>query len=190
VDALPAPVAVLVPVKAFSVAKRRLAPALGAAERDALARSMAENVLRAAQPMPVAVVCDDGEVAGWATERGALVILAPGRGLNGAVADGVAHLAAHGVAQVIVAHSDLPLASSLAWVADFDGITLVPDRRDDGTNVACVPTAAGFDFSYGPGSFRRHTAEAQRLGLPLRVVRDPMLGWDVDLPVDLAATRR
>src|SRR3954453_15972599 len=94
VDAVGAPVAVLVPVKSFSVAKRRLAPALDAAEREALARSMAEQVLRAAEPMPVAVVCDDGEVAGWATERGALVILAPGRGLNGAVADGVAHLAA------------------------------------------------------------------------------------------------
>ena len=42
--------------------------------------------------------------------------------------------------------------------------------------------AAGFQFSYGPGSFRRHGAEARRLGLSLRVVREPTLGWDVDLP--------
>jgi 2-phospho-L-lactate guanylyltransferase (CobY/MobA/RfbA family) len=71
-------------------------------------------------------------------------------------------------------------------VADFDGVTLVPDRRDDGTNVACVPVDVGFRFSYGGGSFRRHAAEARRLGLPLRIVRDPVLGWDVDLPADLA----
>ena len=38
------------------------------------------------------------------------------------------------------------------------------DRRDDGTNVACVPSGAGFRFSYGPGSFARHCDEAVRLG--------------------------
>ncbi len=87
---------------------------------------------------------------------------------------------------MIVAHADLPHAVDLAWVADFDGVTLVPDRHDDGTNVACVPTGAGFTFAYGPGSFARHRAEAERLGLPLRVEREPHLGWDVDLPDDLA----
>jgi len=83
-------------------------------------------------------------------------------------------------------HADLPLATRLAWVADFPGVTLVPDRRLDGTNVLAVPTAAGFGFSYGAGSFGRHRAEAARLGLAARLVRDPHLAWDVDLPVDLA----
>ena len=41
-------------------------------------------------------------------------------------------------------------------------------------------------FIYGPGSFRRHGAEARRLGLGLRVVREPLLGYDVDWPADLA----
>ncbi len=90
-----------------------------------------------------------------------------------------------GFDRVVVAHADLPLAVDLTWPARHAGVTLVPDRRDDGTNVACVPTGAGFEFSYGPGSFRRHGAEARRLGLPLRVVREPRLGWDVDLPSDL-----
>lgn len=188
-DALPGPVAVLVPVKAFSEAKRRLAPALDPAARAALARSMATTVVVAARPLPVAVVCDDGEVAAWATEEGALVILTPGRGLNRAVEDGVESLATRGAERVIVAHADLPLASSLAWVADFDGVTLVPDRHDDGTNVACVPAAAGFRFAYGPGSFRRHCDEAVRIGCELRVARDPVLGFDVDLPADLTAAR-
>jgi 2-phospho-L-lactate/phosphoenolpyruvate guanylyltransferase len=68
-------------------------------------------------------------------------------------------------------------------------VTLVPDHRDNGTNVICVPAGAGFTFSYGPGSFARHGAEAHRLGLPLRVVREPSLSHDVDLPADLAAFR-
>ena len=71
------PVAVLVPVKSFSAAKVRLAPALDAGERAALARSMAEHILAAARPLPVAVVCDDAEVAAWAAERGAWVIREP-----------------------------------------------------------------------------------------------------------------
>jgi len=106
--------------------------------------------------------------------------------LNGAVTDGVNALSQAGYTQVLVAHSDLPLALDLAWIALLPHLTLVPDRRDDGTNVACVPTGTGFTFAYGPGSFRRHAAEGRRLGLPVRVVREPRLGWDVDVPDDLS----
>jgi 2-phospho-L-lactate guanylyltransferase len=178
-------VAVLLPVKAFHQAKLRLAPALDQDARAALAREMAGTVVRAAGALPVAVVCDDDGVASWAIDAGASVIWRPGRGLNAAVADGVTQLAADGFVRVIVAHADLPHALDLTWVADFDGVTLVPDRHDDGTNVVSVPTAAGFGFAYGAGSFARHLAEVGRLGLPLRVERERRLGWDVDLPADL-----
>jgi 2-phospho-L-lactate guanylyltransferase len=178
-------VAALVPVKAFSQAKVRLAPALEPAARAALARSMAEHVLEVCAPLPTAVVCDDAEVAAWARSHGARVVWAPGRGLNRAVQVGVEQLAESGSRRVIVAHGDLPLAGAVAWVAQFHGVTLVPDRFDDGTNVACVPTDAGFRFAYGPASFRRHAAEARRLALGLRVVREPRLGHDVDRPADL-----
>ena len=184
------PVAVLVPVKAFADAKLRLAPALPAPERSTLARDMASHVLAAAKPLPVAVVCDDAVVADWARQQGALVVWEPGRGLNGAVQAGVERLAAAGARQVIVAHADLPLAGPLGWACRFPGVTLVPDRRDDGTNVACVPAGVGFTFSYGPGSFQRHGAETRRLGLALRVVREPLLGHDVDVPADLLAGAR
>jgi len=178
-------VAVLLPVKAFRHAKLRLAPALDADARAALAREMATKVVHAAGHLPVAIVCDDEEVVEWANHLQAGVIWCPGRGLNGAVADGVSHLGDDGFDQVIVAHADLPHALDLAWVGDFDGVTLVPDRHDDGTNVLSVAPAAGFTFAYGPGSFTRHVAEAERLGLALRVEREQRLGWDVDLPADL-----
>jgi 2-phospho-L-lactate guanylyltransferase len=181
----PDDVAVLLPVKAFRHAKARLAPALDPHDRAELARAMATKVVRAAGTLPVAVVCDDDEVSAWAATLGAEVIWRPGRGLDAAVADGVDELAQLGFGRVIVAHADLPHALDLTWVADFDGVTLVPDRRDDGTNVASVPTRAGFGFAYGPGSFARHQAEALRLGLALRVEREVRLGWDVDTPDDL-----
>jgi len=181
------PVAVLVPVKAFGEAKLRLAPALDPAHRAELARAMATHVVRSAAPLPTAVVCDDAGVAAWARDLGALVVWEPERGLNRAVEAGVARLAEGGAVRVIVAHADLPRAVDLAWVARFAGVTLVPDHDDNGTNVICVPAAGGFTFSYGPGSFSRHGAEAHRLGLPLRVVREPSLSHDVDSPADLAA---
>ena len=177
--------AVLVPVKAFARAKLRLAPALDGPAREALARHMATVVVAAASPLHVAVVCDDDAVASWAGVVGAEVVWAPGRGLDLAVVEGVGHLASRGVQRVVIAHADLPLATSLAELAGGTGVTLVPDRDDDGTNVAVVPAASGFRFSYGPASFHRHCREARRLSLGPTVVRVPELAWDVDRPADL-----
>lgn len=177
---------VLVPVKAFRDAKLRLASTLGPAARQSLVRRMAEQVLRAAGSIPVSVVCDDPEVRDWAEANGAGVLWCPGLGLNGAVAEGVETLAEAGATEVIIAHADLPLADDLRRVAGFDGVTVVPDRHDDGTNVLCLPTGCGFRFAYGPSSFYRHRAEAARLCLAARVLVDRRLGWDVDVPADLA----
>lgn len=176
---------VVVPVKAFADAKVRLTERLDPATRAELARTMAARVLKAARPMRTVVVCDDEEVRAWTTRQGGEVLWTPGLGLNGAVAAGVDHLASTGTETAIIAHADLPLALDLAWLADFPGVTLVPDRHVDGTNAMCIPAGSGFRFAYGPGSFAAHRAEAVRLGLPARLVRDERLGWDVDVPGDL-----
>jgi len=177
--------AVVVPVKAFHAAKLRLAPALSPAARAVLAREMATRVVRAAGPLPVIVVCDDEAVRTWATEVGATAHWTPGLGLVGAVEAGVEAAAASGADRVVVAHADLPLATGLDHVVGTEGVVIVPDRWNDGTNVIAVPAASGFRFAYGPGSAERHQAEARRLGLPLLVVDDQVLGWDVDQPGDL-----
>ena len=177
---------VLIPVKGFRQAKRRLGGSMTDEMREHLVRSMAESVVAACAPLPVAVVCDDPEVAEWAEALGATVMWEPGQGLNGAVRAGVEQLAASGVAWVIVAHGDLPRARNLGNLAPFAGITLVPDRNDDGTNVLRLPVGCDFRFAYGPGSFRSHRAEAWRLGLPVRILRIPSLAYDVDWPSDVA----
>ena len=173
------------PVKAFGEAKGRLDVALNEAERAALAAAMADRVVAAAYPLPVAVVCDDNEVAAWARSHGALVVWEPGRGLNGAVEAGVEHLAERGVTQVTVAHADLPRACDLPSVGAAPGVTLVPDRFGNGTNVIAIPADAGFRFSYGPGSFARHRVEAARTGLSVHILDRPDLAWDIDEPADV-----
>lgn len=186
--------AALIPIKGFSEAKGRLSSTVTAADRNALARVMAAQVVSSAQPMATFVVCDNEEVGRWAIAHGAQVLHEPGRGLNGAVAAGVAQLQELGFTRVVIAHSDLPLAIDLAWIADFPGITIVPDRSARGTNVISIPLAdhnlcetpnKTFTFSYGSGSFGRHVQEARRMGERVRVIPNYRLSADVDHPGDL-----
>jgi 2-phospho-L-lactate guanylyltransferase len=182
---------VVVPVRAFALGKARLADRLAPEERADLARRFAGRVVAAAGDRPVVVVTSAPEVEVWATELGVATIADPGS-LDRAAADGRAYLRELGCVRVVVAHADLPFARTLDPVSE-DGddpiVALVPCHRNDGTPVLSVPTAAPFRFAYGPGSFRRHVDEAERLGLAVRVVRDPDLAFDVDLPADLEQLR-
>ena len=180
--------AVVIPIRSFDGGKSRLGVKLDPARRARLLQAMAENVVAAAGTMPVAVVSNAREVRSWAATLGLTVLDDPGT-LDLAAAAGLGWAAAAGFGRVVVAHADLPLATSLAPVA-ADGlrpvVTAVPCHRDDGTPVLSLPTAAaGFVFAYGPGSFRRHAAAARAAGLAFRVRRDGRLGRDVDAPEDL-----
>lgn len=180
------PVAVLIPVKAFNNAKKRLSQELDERDRSLLMQKMAKKVVKASGTFPVWVVCDDDEVADWATSVEASVIRVREPGLNKAIETGVDQLANNGFNTVIIAHADLPYAEDLTWCADFKGITIIQDRQGDGTPVLVIPTNIGFRFSYGPGSFAAHKIEAKRLGVPYRDLLDSKLSFDLDNPADLA----
>ena len=178
-------VVVVLPIRSFDHAKDRLASSLDPAQRAQLARTMAERVVAAAGSLPVVVVSSAPEVRAWCAELGLVGLDDPGT-LDAAVAAGRDHAATLGAHRVLVVHGDLPHARTLAPVADDPAaVVLVPCHRDDGTNVVSVPTDAPFRFAYGPGSFARHREEAERLGLPVQIVRDPDLAFDVDTPADL-----
>jgi 2-phospho-L-lactate guanylyltransferase len=178
---------IVIPVRSFTDAKARLAEALEPATRAEIARRMADRVADAAGGLRVVVVSSALEVEEWAAGRGFDVIADPGS-LDAAAVAGREHLRGLGFRRVVVAHADLPHAEALAPLARDASqpiVALVPCHRDDGTNVLSVPVDAPFEFAYGPGSFRRHVAEAHRLGLGVRVVRAPDLAVDVDAPHDL-----
>lgn len=179
-------VALLIPIKAFHVAKARLGTVLDADQRERLARWTALRVLDAAGELPVYVACDDEQVATWARDHGANVLWQPGKGLNPAVNDSLATLRASGRTHVVVAHADLPRPTALSAVVREGTVTLVPDRHRDGTNVLSFPLACGLEVAYGPGSFRRHLAAALALPTSVEVRRDVWLGLDIDTRADLA----
>jgi len=178
-------VAVLVPVKRFSAAKGRLVGTLTDDERARVARWMATGVIGAARGVPTFVACDDDEVAAWAESHGAQVIWGEGLGLNGAVDDGIEQIVKHDVDHIIVAHADLPRPANITAVAREGCVTLVSDRRRDGTNVMAFPASSPLQASYGGGSFGRHLAQALDLARSVEVRADPDLSLDLDTPADL-----
>ncbi len=179
----------MIPVKRFDAAKGRLGSVLEEPDRARLAQWMATGVVRSCRPLDVFVACDSNEVADWAAELGAAVIWGPGLGLNGAIDDGVAALADAGYDQVIISHADLPHPTMLPTVARSGTVTLVPDRRRDGTNVLSFPLTDAVSASYGPASFDRHLAAARELGITVEVRADHDLSLDVDTPADLVHPR-
>ena len=182
--------AVIVPVKSFALAKGRLAGAMSDPDREALARSCAAGVVAAASPHTVYVVCDDDGIADWATGLGARTVRQTSPGLNGAVHDGWMRARADGFDHILVAHADLPLARSFAHVPRDGEVTLVPDRRNDGTNVLAFPAGCDLVLRYGPASFFAHLEEAVSRGMPHHVVHDDDLSLDLDTIDDLEELTR
>jgi len=181
--------AAIVPVRGFRNAKRRLNPVLDPAQRESLARDLAIGVLSALGATPTFVVTDDDEVAQIALGMGATVVDDRERSLDRAVEAGADTARAEGFDRLLIAHADLPFPESLGGLGsriEPNDVLLVPDRHRDGTNVIVLAADVPFRFAYGPASFSRHLAEARRLRCRVAVVEDSPLGWDVDVPDDLA----
>jgi len=182
----------VIPVKAPAACKTRLAPALDAAERQALAASMLAQVAAAAGS---AASVDEVLILGPSRHglAGSIRLLADrGGGLNAALSAALAEALAAEVGRLIVLAGDLPHLRSadvqaLAELAPEE-LGLAPDRRGVGTNALSLPlpAAADFRFQYGVASFAPHLAEAARLGFAPRTIRSGGLALDIDAPEDLA----
>lgn len=182
----------VIPIKPFVHGKSRLAEALDAPAREALARAMFSYVIDAARAArTVDRVCLLG-----ASRQGlddSLPLLAdPGGGLNPALQFALGQLSGEPIARMLVLFGDLPLVRSreveLLAAGDGQTVLIAPDRHDTGTNALSIPLPAArdFRFAFGGGSFAKHRAEAERLGLKLAVIRSEGLARDVDEPDDLA----
>lgn len=178
---------VLVPVKAFDLAKGRLAEAVPPEDRARLAEAMATRVVRAAAPLPVWVICDDPAVARWAVREGVHLLWRAAAGLNHAVEQGRAFARTLGAREIIIAHADLPRAEDLTFLLDApEPSVIITDREGDGTNVWMLPTGPEIEFAYGPGSADRHAGLAAAVGVEVAIRHHPDLSWDIDDPDDLA----
>jgi 2-phospho-L-lactate/phosphoenolpyruvate guanylyltransferase len=195
----------IIPAKSPDAAKARLAPALSAAERAALARRFFRGTVEAALACPalagVIVVSASPELRALAVELGAHAWPDPpspgtprqwgGDALNAAIAFGCARAAALGATAALVLPADLPLLAPTVIAEFLDeagdaAVALAPDRANVGTNALLLRPPRALAPAFGPASFDRHRAAARARGLSVAVVRRPALALDLDTPADLA----
>lgn len=191
---------IILPVKAVSEAKQRLADRLSAPQRQALSRAMLEDVLDAvcqvAEVGGILMVSNDPNIGAFAARFPVEVVAEPAnnaQGLNGAVEHGVDQAIARGATAVMVLHGDLPVVESselermLACHGAGHGprITLAPDDERDGTNALLASPPRAISFAYGRNSFSRHCQLAEQAGVAVEVVDSAALALDIDTPADL-----
>lgn len=196
-------VTAVIPVKALSEAKSRLAEVLGPAHRQELVLDMLKHVLRIARGSAVhrlLVVTRDPEVGLVVTAEGGDWVRDPGDSLNATLGAVFRDCWERGETPLYLP-ADLPrlTATDVQTLVEagsvHDAVVLAPARDEEGTNALLVSAGPGMTPLLGPGSFARHLARAKRLGLATSVHRSAGLGLDIDTPEDLlllashAATR-
>jgi 2-phospho-L-lactate guanylyltransferase len=188
----------LVPVKALERAKSRLAGVLDPAQRRVLVIEMLQQVLRtlgAFQPHAsvhesslavVWVVASDQSILDQAATFGARPLVDRAVGLNPALDLARAAATAAGADGLLVVPADVPLISVsdvqslIRSVRSGADVTIAGDTSGQGTNALALRLPSPLRFRFGVGSFARHCADAERLGLQVATYESPTLALDVD----------
>jgi 2-phospho-L-lactate guanylyltransferase len=184
----------LVCVKSPAHAKSRLVRVLAPAERAALSRHMAADVIGA--------VRESGALAGIVILSGDALPDLPGLGCGGRlISDDPAldwcanlqraatQLESAGAATLLVLPADLPTlrAADLRELlkAHRQGVTVCPAARDGGTNALVATPPGATEFLFGPDSARRHLESAARRGFAATRLDLPAFARDIDTADDL-----
>jgi 2-phospho-L-lactate/phosphoenolpyruvate guanylyltransferase len=191
----------ILPIRSLIHGKSRLSAVLGNLERARLNDWLLERMLDCLEEQPGAaatlVVSGSIEVLERARRRGMIGIAdPPSGGLNEAVAEATAVASARGATGVFILPVDLPLVTPaglrdlLAATPPAPACLLTPDRSGLGTNFLYQSPIRLTSYAFGEGSFARHCAAAEAVGLKVSVRREPSFAFDLDLPADYALWRR
>jgi 2-phospho-L-lactate guanylyltransferase len=191
---------VVVLVKDFDEAKRRLTPALGTKSRRALARRNAHlAVSAAAAGEHVLVVTGSDEVAETAESWGAEVLLEPHEdGQNKAAQRGIERAQARGAAAVLLLSSDLPLVTPDAVFRLLRDAAkhaspvavAVPAIGRGGTNALYLRPPDAIGLHFGDNSLAKFQEDAEARGVRFVVFHSDAMALDLDEPSDLARLSR
>ncbi len=184
----------ILPVKSFGAAKQRLAEALPAGARQALAQAMFTDVLNALRRTPgidgiVVVTADRAAEAAASGDRVRVLHDSAEAGQSEAALIGIRHALEEGCERVVLVPGDTPLVQPgelAGLVSATRGVVIVADRHGTGTNALVLSPPDAIEPSFGPGSFERHVAAADAADIPHRVEELRTLALDVDTPADLA----
>ena len=191
---------VVVLIKDFDSAKRRLSPVLGSKSRRALARANARlAVAAAAAGDRILVVAGGDEVAELAAAWGADVLREPREeGQNMAARRGIDRAVERGAGAVLLLSSDLPLVTSAAVGSMLQAAArhtspvcvAAPAVGRGGTNALYLRPPDAIGLHFGDESLAQFRADAEHQGVKFVVFDSPELALDIDEPSDLARVSR
>ena len=188
---------IVLPVKAFDLAKQRLADALNKAQRAQLAQAMFADVVAALQQCAdverIVVVSADQQVLEKAQQL-QLIALAESpqcQGLNAAITEALDYVYQQGQQQALVLHADIPLVtaadiSQLCQRYKAGQVSLVSDAAADGSNALILPLPLTFPLAYGINSAAAHKAACLKAGIVCEELSLVNLQLDIDNNDDLA----
>jgi 2-phospho-L-lactate/phosphoenolpyruvate guanylyltransferase len=183
--------AIVLPVKSLEAAKARLAVALDPLERAALTLAMLEDVLDVTLTMPgweTWVVSPDETVLEVSRGRGAATIVEEEPPLGAAIRQAENEAMGRGADALAVLLPDTPLLTPAALMRalhTLGPVVLAPSGDDGGTNLLVRRPPTSMPAMFGADSYRLHLQTAARHELPVAVVEQPELAFDVDLPDDI-----
>lgn len=191
----------IVPVKPLRRGKSRLGGVLTEEERTVLNVSMLGQTLTLLSSVPeidqTLVVSRDPAALALAREYHAKTVQEESSPqLNTALTRATILAHVYSTEGVLILPADLPLVQpedirqviSLAKAPPV--VVICPDRRRDGTNALLVNPAGLIHYAFGPGSFNKHVALAQKAGARVEILENEAIGLDLDLPEDLDLIRQ
>lgn len=186
---------IVIPVKAFGLAKSRLGNTLSPDHRSALAQRLCERTLRfLARRFPEhdrLVVTASPAIGRLAVNHGAMV-------LEEAAADGLSQAAGRAAewarrrgyaAQLLIPADIVQLDEGeirrLLEARNERACVVICPASDGGTNALLTSPPDALPFRFGPRSAEAHREAALRLGLSCQVLELTHLRFDLDTPADL-----
>jgi 2-phospho-L-lactate guanylyltransferase len=187
----------VIPVKETSTAKQRLAPALAAGLRQALALAMLEDVLAAlaaVRSLAGRLLVTTDEAAVRLAARYDAICIADGAddGHTGAVMAAAQRLSREGRSGMLTLPGDIPLVTAgeiaqlLAAHRPAPSFTIAPSHDEKGSNAILMSPPAAVPLRFGDDSFFPHLAAAEACGIRPTVMRLSGIALDIDNPSDLA----
>jgi 2-phospho-L-lactate guanylyltransferase len=190
--------ALLIPVKDLRHAKQRLSPLWTQAERTEFAQAMLEDffaVIRQVQGAERILLASSHDPAieqarawGWDVLREQIQVSE-----SASVDEASRWAETLGVTSLLRLPADLPLLEpgDVEWMLSraesAPSMAIVPSRDGTGTNALLRTPPMLFPSHFGPDSFRKHVAEAERCGARCKLLRHPRLEMDIDDEDDLRA---
>ena len=187
----------LVPVKALTWGKSRLASLLSETARHAVSQAMLTDVLTSLRQASlvdgIVVVSSDSSLLDIACQLGAYALEEEyPRGINGAVQFGSEYCCRQGATALLVLLADLPLVTAedinflFQQLSGAPEALLVPCKEGEGTNalLRVPPLISASCFGGGP-SLDRHLVAARHAGITCRVIEVPRIAFDLDSIEDL-----